>query len=163
MGPILQFNSLFVLLFIVSKITFVNHLAEFVGNIHFYCYCLLFYCLSHLSAERIPCMVCTLLHLIEVWSEMWILTCIQSIFSDKKTISQISTYFPCIALNSQTIFFYRWEKHWPPKLRFHGNFEMHGCKKKTKLVSFLYLCTCNMFPISKMSRVHLLSIDVLIH
>jgi hypothetical protein len=37
MGPILQFNSFCSSSFIVSKITFVNHLAEFVGNIHFYC------------------------------------------------------------------------------------------------------------------------------
>ncbi len=42
MGPILLFINLFVLFIIVlSKITFVNHLAEYVGNIYFYCYCLL--------------------------------------------------------------------------------------------------------------------------
>ncbi len=29
-------------------------------------------------------------------------------------------------------------EHWPPKLRFHGNFKMHG-SKNTNLVSFLYL------------------------
>ncbi len=31
-SPVCSYSS-----FIVSKITFVNHLAEFVGNIHFYC------------------------------------------------------------------------------------------------------------------------------
>ncbi len=44
MGPILPFIDLFEYssLYIVSKVTFVNHLAEFVGNIYFYSYC---YCL----------------------------------------------------------------------------------------------------------------------
>ncbi len=32
MGPVLRFVNLFVLFIIVSKITFVNHFAEFVGN-----------------------------------------------------------------------------------------------------------------------------------
>ncbi len=43
MGPYSLFINFFVLFVTVSKtkITFVNHLAEFVGNIHFYC---LLYC-----------------------------------------------------------------------------------------------------------------------
>jgi hypothetical protein len=41
MGPILLFISLFLLFIIVGKITFVNHFAEFVGNIYFYCFLLL--------------------------------------------------------------------------------------------------------------------------
>ena len=45
MGPILLFINLFLLFIIESKITFVNHLAKFVGNIHFYC--LLFNCEYH--------------------------------------------------------------------------------------------------------------------
>jgi hypothetical protein len=36
MGPILLIINLFVLFIIVSKITFVNHLAEFVGNIYIF-------------------------------------------------------------------------------------------------------------------------------
>jgi hypothetical protein len=36
MGPSLLFINLFVLYIIASKITFVNHLAEFVGNVYFY-------------------------------------------------------------------------------------------------------------------------------
>jgi hypothetical protein len=41
MGPILLFINLCVLFIIVSKITFVNHLVEFVRNIYFYCLLLL--------------------------------------------------------------------------------------------------------------------------